>query len=215
MRKEKYEKMNDNNEIKGNKSNLIKVIIFLILGIVFLVGSFAIYKEIQKNTFIPEETKLDIYVEGNNIILEAYNSQGLEKMMYRWEGKERYYAQPNKDNTANLSVTIPILSGENTLYIEVIDLNGNQINKEQKIKGATQAQIDIIARNGYFEVSVNDSKKIESIEYEFNGASYVVEIGDTKEFTFLKKLEYGENHIKVVARNLQGIESTKEMNYEL
>ena len=197
-----------------NKSKIVKTSIFVIIGIVFLLAGFAVIVGINKNEFVPEETKLNIYIEENNIILEAHNSQGLEKLMYMWEGKEKYIAQPEIGNTSNLVVTIPIPSGENTLNIEVTDLNGNQIAKQQKFKGTLEAIIDISVIDGYFEVKVTDTEQIESIQYEFNGQAFNVNLEQTNEFKFTKKLEYGQNYIKVIARNSQGIESTKEMEYK-
>lgn len=200
--------------MNNKKSKIVKASILVIVGIVFLVAGFAVIVGLNKNEFVPEETKLNIFIEGNNIILEAHNSQGLEKLMYMWEGKEKYYAQPKQSDTANLVVTIPIPSGENILNIEVTDFNGNIITRQQSIKGATQAEIQIDVIDGYFDVTVTDTDKIESLQYEFNGQNFNVNVGQTNEFRFTKKLEYGQNHIKVIATNSQGIESTKEMDYK-
>ena len=134
--------------------------------------------------------------------------------MYKWDEQDSYSLYPNTEDKASLNVNVPILRGEHTLYVEVLDANGNKIVKEQKIKGVTEAEIDIQVENEYFSINVRDEIKIQSINYEFNGKSYTVDIGDTNTFNFMKKMEYGKNHIKVIVQNSQGINSTKEMEYE-
>ena len=206
-------------EIKKTKkkSKLVRAFILIIIGIALLIASILIIMqlyEMKKPIFIPEETKLDLYIYENNIIVEAYNSQGIESLFYKWQGKDSYSAYPDEQDNSKLNVIIPILNGENTLYVEVLDSNGNTTVKEQKIKGVTEAKIDITVQDGYFLVKVVDLEKIKSIEYEFNNMNYSVDIGEVKEFNFMQKLDYGSNHIKITACNSQEIYSTKEMQYE-
>lgn len=199
------------------KSKLVRAIILIFIGIALLIASALIIVQLydmKKPIFIPEETKLDIYIYENDIIVEAYNSQGLKSLFYKWKGKNSYSAYPDENDSSKLNVIIPILNGENTLYVEVLDSNGNITVKEQKIRGVTEAKIDIMVQDGYFVVNVVDIEKLKSIEYEFNNMNYSVDIGDVKEFSFMQKLDYGNNYIKITACNLQEIYSTKEMQYE-
>lgn len=209
----------DEEEIKKEKkrSKLIKAFILMFLGIILLIGSYFIVKRIQGSNgvvFVPEETQLDLYVSQNNLIIEAHNSQGLVQLMYKWDEQESYSLYPSAEDNASLSINVPILNGEHKLYVEVIDANGNKTIKEQKIKGVTDAKINIQTLSGYYVVNVEDEQKIISIEYEFNGTNYSVDVGDTNKFSFMKKMEYGQNYIKVTVQNSQGVYSTKEMKYE-
>ena len=208
----------DSKEIKRNKkmSKLFKAIILILVGIILLCGSFLIVNKLKDNTviFVPEETKLDLYIYENNVIIEAYNSQRLEYLTYKWDEQDSYTQYPAGVEKSSISVNVGILKGEHVLYVKVLDANGNETIKQQNIKGVTEAKISIEVVDGYFNINVIDEEKIESIEYEFNDISYNVDVGDTKEFSFMKKMNYGKNHIKVIVQNSQGIYSTQEMEYE-
>lgn len=208
----------DEQEIKRNKkkSKLFKAMILVLVGVVLLIGSYSVYNKIiqNNNIFIPEETKLNLYIHENNVIIEAYNSQGLVELKHKWDEEDSYTVYPSNENNASINVNIPILKGEHILYVEVLDSNGNQLIKNQKIKGVTEAKIYIKVIDGYFEINVTDDEKIESIEYEFNNMNYNVDSGGIQEFVFMQKMDYGKNNIKVMVKNSQGVYTTKEMEYE-
>ena len=208
----------DEQEIKRNKrmSKLFKAIILVLIGIALLIGSYFIYNKIVQNNniFIPEETKLNLYIHENNVIIEANNSQGLTELKHKWDEQDSYTVYPSNENNSSINVNILILKGEHILYVEVLDSNGNKTIKKQNIKGVTEAKINIKVIDGYFEVNVTDDEKIESLEYEFNGMNYNVDAGGAKEFAFMQKMDYGKNNIKVMVKNSQGVYATKEMEYE-
>lgn len=210
------------NDAKENKKKFETTKVLKIVGIIFVsvllitgvVLGIMVFLNMDKPIFIPEQTQLDIYIHKNNIIVEAYNSQGLESLFYKWEGSNNFSVYPQKEQSTKLNAVMPILKGRNTLYIEVIDSNGNKTAKEQKIIGVTEAKINIIVQDGYYTISVNDEEKIENIEYEFNNINYSVNAGGAKDFSFKQKLEYGKNIIKVKVLNSNGVYNTKEMEYQ-
>ena len=144
--------------IKAKKSQPLEInvilkifaISLLIFGI-FMIGngSYSVYKEVQSNK-VP--TKPTIYVQEiteTEIKLQITHDKALEKVTYSWNNEEPIEIETKGKKKVEQTIQIP--TGENTLKVYAVDINGQEIPYQGIY--TLQGNIDI-----QFEVDGNNIK---------------------------------------------------------
>lgn len=146
---------------------------------------------------------IDLSVVGNNIKILVTSEIELAEIIYQWNSetvkKENMITYENKLEFEK-QLEIPI--GKNTLTVIATDINENKTEKVQEIKGVTKATTKVNVDGEYWHFTVTGKENIKIVEFEFNGAKYVMTkdtFGETKTVHYKVKLVEGKNYLNITS----------------
>lgn len=105
----------------------------------------------------------------------AKNEKGIEKIVYYWNDEPPVTVPATENKQKELSTTIKLKRGTNTLNIVVTDLEGNVKEKSEMLKGVKQPEIDVQINldQMLMVVTVTHDMGLEKIEFEANGKTVI------------------------------------------
>ena len=209
---------------KNNKTRDIKtVILFLTIVIVvfgFTYGGYLIFQSIINGTFIPSlSTQTPEYVPTIELIqtkdkleMNIESEIGISNITYNWNSESPQTIELHGKNIIQKILDIP--TGENTIYISIIDVNGKETKKQQTFVLEEQKpliELSVVGNN--IKITVTSETELEEISYKWNSETEKTENMLTYEnkMQFEKKLEIpiGQNTLQVIAKDVNGKETTK------
>lgn len=210
-----------------NNSGMRKIIIFFaIFIIVFAICVIAMSanllnkvekpkNEISNNNTTPEEP---VIVQGNieikfssvedGVKLNIISDIEIENVEYCWDEEELTTIELGDDT--EYETIIPTKQGTHTLKVNVVDIKGNEENKEQLVIGDTEPQLTIgTDRISNYVVKVSDDEQLTKIIIKINEEIQEIEIND-KEFEISLPIPKGDSIIDVTVYNLNGLSVNKK-----
>lgn len=174
----------------------------------------------KQETYIIEASKpiIELSVVGNDIKVTVTSEVELSYVTYKWNlEEEKKQDMLTFENRTKFEKQLEIPKGQNTLKIVAVDINGNQTEKSQEIKGVTKAKTTTIVRGEYLHFTVTGDENIKTVEFVFNGQNYLMNtdtFGQTKEVHYKMKMVNGWNYLKIISTTESGAQDTTVWKYE-
>jgi hypothetical protein len=174
----------------------------------------------KSEKYIVEASKpiIELSVVGNNIKIAVTSEVELSYVTYKWNQDEEKKQNMNTfENRTKFEKQLEIPKGQNTLKIVAVDINNNQSEKSQEIKGVVKAKTTTIARGEYLHFIVKGEDDIKTVEFEFNGKKYLMNtetFGQTKTVNYKMKMISGWNYLKIISTTAGGAVDTTVWKYE-
>lgn len=183
----------------------------IILGICILCGS--IYTKEKIKQTIEANIKPEISVErddeDNTIKITVTHIRGIKTVVYRWNDEEE--TTIDGKNRKEISETIDLIGGENTLKISVTEENGETKNIEKTFVAGNIPEIEIVEaiENGV-KVQARSDDGIEYLQYSWDdGEMQKVEVGE-KEYEGIINAPKGQHTLKIEVIDINGIQAKIE-----
>ena len=174
----------------------------------------------ESKSFVVDLTKpvIELYSVGNNIKISVVSETELSYITYRWNlEEEKREDMTIYENKKNFEKTIEIPKGQNTLKIVAVDINQNESEKSQEIKGVTKAKTNVIKVDNYLEFTVVGEENIKTVEFTINGKAYVMNtdtFGETNTVRYKVPMIEGMNYLKIVSTTQSDAVDTTTWKYE-
>ena len=181
-------------------------------------------KEVTKReTFIStaDGPKIALSLIGDNIKIAITSRANLSYITYQWnnDNEERIDMLTYEDKT-KLDKEIKIPKGTNTLHVKAVDVNNNNSEKSQEIKGITKPKSSPVIQGEYIYFEVTSDEKIKQVDFIYNNNYYVIKkevidaAGDGKKISYRLKLEEGMNYLKIKTTTESGLSGEDMWKYE-
>lgn len=211
----------ENEEEKNRMKNItlffgIVIIIFGILLVLTGGYSFAVANAEKQQAI--EETKvpsLDLSFENNKVIIKVTHSKELEKLEYTWNEEKTVVL--DEAGQQNITETINVPAGKNTLKVKVTDVKGKTTStvKEVSYEG-TYMDLSVVD-NKSLKIVITDVKGLQSATYKWNSGeettAYPNETNPTV-IEIVSNIPIGLNTIEINATNKANEVQTKEMQVQ-
>lgn len=229
----KKEKIKKTKSASNNSIDLKKIIVFFsIVIIVFGIALVGFYgyrtynKKTKGNSSNPsrqeESTPLQLSLEKTDLTLEgdeedkqvqeatiiATSGFGIDKITYSWNDEEEITKSYNGNKDVKEKLDVP--AGENSLYVKVIDLNGEEqeTTTQFSIKNIElQPEIETSIVNGQLKIVATSQIPLKNIKYSWeNDDEIIVEPESDEEITIETTIDVKreKNKITITATDYNG-----------
>jgi len=174
----------------------------------------------KSETYVVEASKpvIELSVVGNDIKITVTSEVELSYVTYKWNSEEeKKQDMLTFEDRTKFEKKLEIPKGQNTLKIVAVDINNNQSEKSQEIKGVTKAKTSTIVRGEYLHFTVTGEENIKTVEFEFNGKKYLMNtdtFGETKVVNYKMKMISGWNYLKIISTTQSEAQDTSVWKYE-
>ena len=174
----------------------------------------------ESKSFVIDLTKPVIGLDkvGNNIKISVVSETELSYITYRWNlEEEKREDMSTYEDKKNFEKIIGIPKGQNTLKIIAVDINQNESEKSQEIKGVTRAKTNVVKVDNCLEFTVVGEENIKTVEFTFNGKTYVMNtdtFGETNTVHYKVQMVEGMNYLKIVSTTQSDAVDTTTWKYE-
>lgn len=215
---------NNNNRNKPNKTKMPKeknvlgingIVIFyaiciIILGICMISGSVYAKEKINETVLANIKPTVDMIRNDNNntVELTIKHIRGIKTVSYRWNAEEPITI--NGNNSKEISETIDLLGGKNTLIVDITEENGETVTYQKEFTVGNIPKITLEAVANGVKVTVTNEDEIDFIVYSWDeGEEQRIEVGDT-EYEGTISAPSGQHTLKIEATNVNGVTAEKE-----
>ena len=215
---------NNNNRNKPNKTKMPKeknvlgingIVIFyaiciIILGICMISGSVYAKEKINETVLANIKPTVDMIRNDNNntVELTIKHIRGIKTVSYRWNAEEPITI--NGNNSKEISETIDLLGGKNTLIVDITEENGETVTYQKEFTVGNIPEIVLEAVANGVKVTVTNEDEIDFIVYSWDeGEEQRIEVGDT-EYEGTISAPSGQHTLKIEATNVNGVTAEKE-----
>lgn len=205
--------------VEINKIVLFFAIAIIILGVILVgQGSYAMITEAkEENEPKVENVVPDINIQRTeeNILINITHTKSIVTVTYHWNNEPDQTIETNNRLSISEEITLPF--GNNTLYLTIIDKDGNEFNyvKEYVLDGDGKPVIELlVTKENKIRIKVQDTKGLQYIRYTWNNGNYVTiqaNIEDLKIIDELVEIPLGQNTLRVEAVNMDNMITTKEL----
>lgn len=199
------------NALPINSIIVFYAICTIILGICMISGS--VYAKEKINETVEANIRPEISVERNDedntIKITVTHIRGIKTITYRWNDEEE--TTIDGKNRKEISETIDLIGGENTLKISVIEENGQTMKLEKTFVAVNIPEIEIIEaiENGV-KVYATSDEGIDYLQYSWDdGEMQKVEVGE-KEYEGIINAPKGQHTLKIEVIDINGIQAKIE-----
>lgn len=174
----------------------------------------------KQEQFIVETSKpiIELSVVGNDIKISVTSKVELSYVTYKWNSEtDKKEDMVTYEDKTKFEKLVEIPKGQNTLRIVAVDVNGNETEKSQDIKGVTKAKTKVVAKGKYLDFTVTGDENIKKVEFEFNGKKYIMNtdtFGETKTVHYMIEMIEGMNYLKIVSTTQSDAVDTSVWKYE-
>jgi len=184
----------------------------IIVGICIIAGSLYSKQKINETVqaSIQPEIELQRDDENNTIKITATHIRGITTLTYRWNEEEEIVL--DAQNKKNVSATIDLIGGENTLKISVTEENGKTKTLEKTFIAGSIPEIKLEAVANGIKLIATSEENLEYVEYSWDdGEVQKIEIEENKkEYEGIINTPKGEHILKIKVVNVNGIKAEKE-----
>lgn len=210
----------------GSNSDMRKIlIIFAIFIMLFAICVIAIganllnkveapKNEVSNNNTTTEEPVIQGNIEikfssvEDGVKLNIISNIEIAIVEYCWDEEELTTIELG--NETEYETVIPTKQGTHTLKVYVVDINGNEENKEQLVIGDTEPEVTIgTDKISNYVVKAKDDEQLTKIIIKINEDTQEIEINE-KEFEISLPIPDGNSIIDVTAYNLNGLSVNKK-----
>lgn len=214
----------ENKKSKSGPVEINKVVMFfavamIILGIVLVgQGSYAMItgtKEEQPTQIENPVPEVNIQRTEENILISITHTKPIVSVTYCWNDETQQEIETDNNLVISEEITLPF--GNNTLYLTVIDQDGNETNytKEYVLDGNGKPVIELLlTKENKIRIKVQDTQGLKYIRYTWNSGNYATvqaNIDNLKIIDELVEIPLGQNTLRVEAVNVNDMITTKEL----
>jgi hypothetical protein len=190
-------------------------VIIIIFGVILLAkGGYTIYKNVSEKSNENGIPTVNISQIDNKLQINIKHDSAIEKIIYSWNDGEETTMQGK--GQSNITETISIPSGTNTLKMQVIDTKGKktEITKEYTTDDVdrTNPEIEFVVENSKVKIVAKDETQISYMAYHWNNEDdTTVNAREDSPKQIEEKISIlkGENTLTIVAVDEAGNETTK------
>lgn len=201
---------------KEKKVLPVKVIVsffaicIIILGICMI--SCSVYAKDKINEVVEANAKPQVEInrndDNNTIEINVNHVRGITQIAYRWNDEEETVIDGN--NQKNVSETIDLLGGQNTLTVTVTEENGESVTYEKQYKAGNIPTIKLEAVSNGVQLTSTSESTIKYIVYSWDdGEEQTIEVGDSS-YEGIINAPKGEHMLKITVVDENNMEAKKE-----
>ena len=157
-------------------------ITIIILGICMISGS--VYAKDKINSVVEANAKPQVEInrndEDNTIEINVQHIRNITKIVYRWNDEEEtvLYGK-NGESSKNVSETIDLIGGKNTLSVGITEENGETVTYEKTYTAGNIPEIKLEAVSNGVKVIATSETTIDYISYNWDdGEEEKITVGD-------------------------------------
>ena len=159
---------------------LFFAICIIILGICMI--SCSVYAKDKINETVEANAKPQVEInrndDDNTVENNVKHIRGISKIAYKWNDEQETVIDGK--NQKEISETIDLIGGENTLTVVITEENGQSVTYEKQYKVGNIPQITLEAVSNGIKLTSTSENKIDYIVYSWDdGEEQKVEVGDT------------------------------------
>lgn len=205
----------NHNEIKHKKDIILFIVILLVIFCVSM-GGYMLFENIEFSIFKPkpkETATITLTKEDRNILTINIESEiGISKLLYDLNGQQSQIIEFLGETLIEETIEMP--TGENVVYVSIVDINGKEISKEEKIiVEAPKPIIDLSVVGNDIKITITSEVEMSNITYKWNDNEEKKENMNTYEDKklFEKQIEIpiGQNVLTIVAIDVDGGKTEK------
>ncbi len=206
--------------VEINKIVLFFAIAIIILGVILVgQGSYAMVTSAKEEENKPqiENTIPEVNIQRTeeNILINITHTKSIQTVTYHWNNEADQTIETNNRLSVSEEISLPF--GNNTLYLTIIDKDGNESNyvKEYVLDGEGKPVIELlVTKENKIRIKVQDTKGLKYIRYTWNNGNYATvqaNVEDLKLIDELVEIPLGQNTLRVEAVNVDNMITTKEL----
>ncbi len=206
--------------IEINKVVMFFAIAMIILGVVLIgQGSYAMITGTKEEGSTPQVQnnvpEVNITRTEENILIHITHTKPITSVTYHWNHDAAQVIETENQLTISEEITLPF--GNNTLYLNVIDEEGNETNytKEYVLDGNGKPVIELLlTKENKIRIKAQDTQGLKYIRYTWNSGNYATiqaNVEDLKIIDELVDIPLGQNTLRVEAVNINDMITTKEL----
>ena len=181
-----------------------------ILGICMI--SCSVYAKDKINEVVEANAKPQVEInrndDNNTIEINVNHVRGITQIAYRWNDEEETVIDGN--NQKNVSETIDLLGGQNTLTVTVTEENGESVTYEKQYKAGNIPTIKLEAVSNGVQLTSTSESTIKYIVYSWDdGEEQTIEVGDSS-YEGIINAPKGEHMLKITVVDENNMEAKKE-----
>ena len=204
-------------KVKKEKKVLpIKVIVsffaicIMILGICMISGG--VYAKDKINDVVEANAKPQVDInrndDNNTVEINIKHIRGIKQISYRWNDEEENVIDGK--NQKNISETIDLIGGQNTLTVTITEENGQSVTYEKQYKVGNIPVIKLEAVSNGVQLNSTSETKIDYIVYNWDdGEEQKIEVGNTS-YEGLINAPKGKHILKIRVVDVNQMEAKKE-----
>lgn len=182
----------------------------IILGICMISGSVYARGKINETVLGSIKPTVDMIRndDNNTVELTIKHIRGIKTVSYRWNAEEPITI--NGNNSKEISETIDLLGGRNTLIVDITEENGKTVTYRKEFTVGNIPEINLEAVSNGVKVTVNSEDKIDYILYSWDGGKQEkIFVGDTK-YEGTISTPSGQHNLKIEATDVNSVTAVKE-----
>lgn len=221
-----YNADNRNNKRPGSGSDKV-VRMFGIIIIIFaicLIGGGAYSYFTRKGAAKPidvEKPVITVTQDGSSAVIKVTHTKAIEKIVYSFNNGRETIIKTTGGNEASEVVSLP--SGENTLYVKVVDIDNNEATYEGVFVSESGEDIinpvislSVSQETKKIVITATDETAIDFITYRWNeGEEVTVKAEEEGQTRIVEEIEIlrGQNDLIVVAVDKANNTTTESKSY--
>ena len=187
-------------------------ITIIILGICMISGS--VYAKDKINSVVEANAKPQVEInrndEDNTIEINVQHIRNITKIVYRWNDEEEtvLYGK-NGERSKNVSETIDLIGGKNTLSVEITEENGETVTYEKTYTAGNIPEIKLEAVSNGVKVIATSEATIDYISYNWDdGEEEKITVGD-KSYEGTINAPKGQHTLKIEVVDTNNMKANK------
>lgn len=207
-KKEKKQKSSSSGPVEIRSILKFFAIITMIFGILMICsGSYSMYINTQTANRNAKPT-INVVENGNSLELTVSHSRELVSVTYRWNNEEETEIQTNGNREVSQTIDIP--SGTNTLNIYARDINGQEVRYEQNYTIQGDITIEFSVETDGLKISTSGKDELSYMTYRWDEEEETrVDINNTS-FEQTIEIPKGQHTLTVVVVDVNNKTETKE-----
>lgn len=187
-------------------------ITIIILGICMISGS--VYAKDKINSVVEANAKPQVEInrndEDNTIEINVKHIRNITKIVYRWNDEEEtvLYGK-NGESSKNVSETIDLIGGKNTLSVGITEENGETVTYEKTYTAGNIPEIKLEAVSNGVKVIATSETTIDYISYNWDdGEEEKITVGD-KNYEGTINAPRGQHTLKIEVVDTNNMKANK------
>ena len=187
-------------------------ITIIILGICMISGS--VYAKDKINSVVEANAKPQVEInrndEDNTIEINVQHIRNITKIVYRWNDEEEtvLYGK-NGESSKNVSKTIDLIGGKNTLSVGITEENGETVTYEKTYTAGNIPEIKLEAVSNGVKVIATSETTIDYISYNWDdGEEEKITVGD-KNYEGTINAPRGQHTLKIEVVDTNNMKANK------
>ena len=187
-------------------------ITIIILGICMISGS--VYAKDKINSVVEANAKPQVEInrndEDNTIEINVKHIRNITKIVYRWNDEEEtvLYGK-NGESSKNVSETIDLIGGKNTLSVGITEENGETVTYEKTYTAGNIPEIKLEAVSNGVKVIATSETTIDYISYNWDdGEEEKITVGD-KNYEGTINTPRGQHTLKIEVVDTNNMKANK------